>query len=105
MTKLRRILRGTVSSTVLTFFLFTLVFTLVEGLLRAAQVSPWSLPTAASGIIGDVLAPSSRLPGPGGGVLTGFTPDVATSLAVFAAYFVVGAFVAIVLFRRRELKN
>lgn len=101
MTKLRRILRGTVSSTVLTFFLFTLV----EGLLRAAQVSPWSLPTAASGIIGDVLAPSSRLPGPGGGVLTGFTPDVATSLAVFAAYFVVGAFVAILLFRRRELKN
>jgi ABC-2 type transport system permease protein len=102
---LSALLKGTVTATVLTFFLFTLVFALVEGLLRAANVSPWFLPSAASGIIGDVLAPPTRFPGPGGGFLAGFIPDVPTSLAVFGAYFLVSAVIAILLFRRRELKS
>lgn len=102
---LSALLKGTVTATVLTFFLFTLVFTLVEGLLRAASVSPWFLPSAASGIIGDVLAPPTTLPGPAGRFTAGFVPDVPTSLAVFGAYFFVSAVLAILLFRRRELKS
>jgi ABC-2 type transport system permease protein len=102
---LSSVLRGTVTSTVLTFFLFTLVFDLIEVFLRRASVSPWFLPSAASGIIGDVLAPPTPLPGPGGRLTLGFVPDVPTSLAVFAAYFVVSAVVAILLFRRKELKS
>ncbi len=102
---LSSILRGTISASVLTFFLFTLIFTLVDGLLNAAKVSPWFVPTAAAGIIGNVLAPPSPFPGPGGGAFTAFNPDVGASLAVFAAYFLVGGIVATVLFRRRELKS
>ncbi len=99
-------LKGTVTSTVLTFFFFTLISVLVEGVLRAASVSPWFLPSAASGIIGNVVTggPTS-VPGPGGRFIAIFVPDVPTSLAVFAAYFVASAIVATILFRRRELKS
>lgn len=102
---LSSLLKGTVTATVLTFFLFTLVFALVEGILRAADVSPWFLPSAASGIIRDVLAPPTPLPGPGGRLDVGFVPDVPTSLAVFGAYFVISAILAVLVFRRKELKT
>ncbi|HLB67062.1 MAG TPA: ABC transporter permease [Thermoplasmata archaeon] len=98
-------LKSTVASTVLTFFLFTLIFTLVGALVAAAQINPWFVPTSASGIIGDVLGSPTIAPGPGGGFGGGFVPDPATSLLVFAAYAVVGAVLAIVLFRRRELSS
>ncbi len=96
---LSSILKGTISATVLTFFLFTLIFTIVGALLQVGKVSPWFLPNEAAGIISNVLGTSSGPPG------FGFVPDAATSLAVFAGYFVIGSIVATVLFRRRELKT
>ncbi len=100
------LLRGTVVSTVLTFFFFTLISVLIEGVLRAASVSPWFLPSAASGIIGNaVTGGPAPIPGPGGRFITSFVPDVPTSLAVFVAYFVACAVVSTILFRWRELKS
>jgi hypothetical protein len=97
---LSAILKGTITATVLTFFLFFLIFTIVRVALSAGGVHPWFIPSAASGIIGDVLTPPTGPPG-----FTPYIPDPATSLAVFAAYFVISAIVAILLFRRRELKT
>ena len=91
--------KTTVAATVLTFFLFTLIFMIVQGVLTLGKIDPWFVPTAASGIIGDVLS-SSRV-GPGG--FGGYVPDAATSLLVFAGYFVAGSVLSILLFRRREL--
>ena len=103
---LSAILRGTVTSTVLTFFLFTLISVLIEGALRAASVSPWFLPSAASGIIGNAVTGGPvGVPGPGGRIIASFVPDVPTSLAVFAGYFVGCGIAATLLFRRRELKS
>ncbi len=98
-------LKTTVAATVLTFFLFTLIFSIVGGVLNVAKVSPWFIPSSAAVIITDVLASPTSFGGPGGGFLTPFVPDVATSLAVFAACFLAGALLAVYLFRRRELSS
>lgn len=100
------ILKTTVAATVFTFFLFTLIFNIVGGVLSVAKVSPWFIPTSASGIISNVLAAPTSFGGPPGSeFLTAFVPDVATSLAVFAACFLAGALLAVFLFRRRELSS
>ena len=98
-------LRSTVAATVLTFFLFTLIFTIVGAILPVAKVEPWFIPTSASAIISDVLGGSPVGPGPGGGAVFGFVPDPAVSVAVFVAYAIAGAIVAILLFRRRDLSS
>jgi len=89
----------------LTFFLFTLIFGIVGAILPAAKIDPWFIPTSASGIISDVLGGTAVRPGPGGPVALGFVPNPVTSLLVFAAYAVVGAVLAILLFRRKELAS
>lgn len=96
------IFRTTIAATLTTFFLFFLIFSIVQQVLLVTDVAPWFLPTSASGIIGNVLAPASTAPGPGGGFRV-YVPDVATSLAVFAAYFLFGSLTAVLLYRRREL--
>lgn len=96
-------LKTTISATLLTFFLFFLVFNIVQGVLLATDIDPWFLPTAASGIIGNVLAPPPSIPGPGGGGFLNYVPEVPLSIAVLVTYFVAGAVVSVVLFRRREL--
>lgn len=98
-------LKSTVAATVLTFFLFTLISTLVGAILPAANVNPWFVPTSASGIITNVLGTASVAPRPGGGLVAAFVPDPATSLLVFAGYAIIGAILAILLFRRKELAS
>ena len=97
--------KSTVAATVLTFFLFTLIFSIVGAILPAAKIDPWFIPTSASGIITNVLGRAEVRPGPGGGASVGFVPDPATSLLVFLAYAIVGGVLAILWFRRRELSS
>lgn len=97
---LSSVLKGTIASTVLTFFLFTLIFGIVGALLQVGDVSPWFIPTQAAAIISNVLSPPSVPPG-----FPLFVPDPPTSLAVFAGYFGVSSILATALFRRRELKT
>ena len=97
--------KSTVAATVLTFFLFTLIFSIVGAILPVAKIDPWFIPTSASGIISDVLGGAVVRPGPGGGERIGFIPDPATSVLVFAAYAIVGGILATLWFRRRELSS
>jgi ABC-2 type transport system permease protein len=97
--------KSTVAATVLTFFLFTLIFSIVGAILPAAKIDPWFIPTSASGIISNVLGGASVRPGPGGDVTVRFVPDPATSLLVFAAYAIVAGALAVLWFRRRELSS
>jgi len=99
---LSSLLKSTVAATVLTFGLFFLIFTILGALLfNAGKVDPWFIPSSASGIISDVLV----RPTDGQGPFRQFVPDATTSLLVFAAYFLAGSFLAILLFRRRELSS
>jgi len=97
--------KSTVAATVLTFFLFTLIFGIVGAILPAAKIDPWFIPTSASGIITNVLGGAAVRPGPGGEVTVGFVPDPTTSLLVFLAYAIVGGVFAILWYRRRELSS
>jgi len=99
------IFKSTVAATVLTFFLFTLIFSIVGAILPVAKVDPWFIPTSASGIISNVLGGGAVRPGPGGEASVGFVPDPATSVLVFLAYAIVGGVLAILWFRRRELSS
>jgi ABC-2 type transport system permease protein len=102
---LSALLKSTVAATVLTFFLFTLIFSIIGGILPLAKVDPWFIPTSASGIIANVLGGPTVRGGPGGAADRGFVPDPATSLLVFAAYAIVSGVLAILWFRRRELAS
>lgn len=97
------LMRTTIAATLIVFFLFFLIFTIVQGVLGVTDVEPWFIPTAGSGIIGNVLAPPS-FPGPGGG-FGQYVPDVTASLAMFAAYFLAGSIASILLYARRELMS
>ncbi len=101
---LSALLKSTVAATVLTFFLFTLIFAIISGILSLAKVDPWFVASSASGIITNVLGGATVRPGPGGGG-EGFVPDPATSLLVFAAYAIVGGLLATLWFRRKELSS
>jgi hypothetical protein len=101
---LSALLKGTVGATVLTFFLFTLIFSIIGTILPLAKVQPWFIPTSASGIIANALGGASVRPGPGGGDV-GFVPDPATSLLVFAGYAIAGGVLATLWYRRRELAS
>ena len=101
---LSALLKSTVAATVLTFFLFTLIFAIISGILSLAKVDPWFVASSASGIITNVLGSATVRPGPGGGG-EGFVPDPATSLLVFAAYAIVGGLLATLWFRRKELSS
>src|SRR5207237_886203 len=76
---LSALLKGTVAATVLTFFLFTLIFSIIGGILPRANVEPWFIPTSASGIIANALGGPAVRPGPGGGAV-GFIPGPAPCL-------------------------
>src|SRR3989442_5443379 len=72
--------KSTVAATVLTFFLFTLIFSIVGALLTAAKIDPWFIPTSASGIISNVLDRTAVRPGPEGPWAVAVVPEPATSL-------------------------
>src|SRR5256712_2380328 len=97
--------KSTVAATVLTFFLFTLIFAIVGALLPAAKIDPWFIPTSASGIISNVLGGTPVRPGPGGSESVGFIPDPATSIPLFLGGAGPGWGLAILWFRRRELSS
>src|SRR2546428_927269 len=94
--------KSTVAATVLTFFLFTLIFSIVGAILPAAKIDPWFIPTSASGIITNVLGRAEVRPGPVGGASVGFVPDPATSLLVFLAYAIVGRRLPLLWLRPRS---
>ena len=98
-------LKSSIAATVLTFFLFTLISTLIGAILVRARVEPWFVPTTASGIITNVLSSTSLRPGFAEGIGAGFVPDPATSVLVFAGFAIGGAALSVFLFRRRELSS
>src|SRR2546429_1253341 len=83
--------KSTVAATVLTFFLFTLIFGIVGAILPAAKIDPWFIPTSASGIISDVLGGTAVRPGSGGVATPGFVPDPSTAFLVFPTFSVIRA--------------
>lgn len=100
------VLKGAISSTVFTFFLFILIFQVVQAAVSLAEVDPWFLPNVAAGIIANAVSPTSIPGGPGGPGGPGFlvyVPEVSTALAIMLAYALLATVASVLLFRTREL--
>lgn len=90
---------------ILFLFVFTLIQTLVAGLV---QIEPWFILTYGAQIIGNVLVvpypPHSSVIslGPHGGTLTTYNVTIPEGLAIIGLYFIITAFLGLVLFERKE---
>jgi ABC-2 type transport system permease protein len=94
---------------ILFLFAFTLIQTLVSGLV---QIEPWFMITYGADIIGNVLTTSypahvtttGGLGGPNGNgpTLTTYNATIPEGLAIIAIYFVVTAVIGLILFERKE---
>lgn len=105
------VMKGTMGSTVLTFFLFLLILPMIEGILSFVGVKPWFFITFAGGTISYIM----NVPYPqdgsfemtvGGGqtmTIYEFYPDVWVSIAVMLGYLIVCLTLAILRFNRREM--
>ncbi len=89
---------------ILFLFVFTLIQTLVTGLIK---IEPWFLLTYGSGIIGNVLNttyPDNMVThtGFGGITTTTYNATIPEGLAIMAIYFVITTIVGLILFERKE---
>jgi ABC-2 type transport system permease protein len=90
---------------ILFLFVFTLIQTLVAGLV---QIEPWFILTYGAQIIGNVLMvpyPQHRSVislGPHGETLTIYNVTIPEGFAIIGLYFIITAFLGLVLFERKE---
>jgi ABC-2 type transport system permease protein len=90
---------------ILFLFVFTLLQTLVAGLI---QIEPWFILTYGAQIIGNVLMvpypPHSFVisMGPLGETLTIYNVTIPEGLTIIGLYFIITAFLGLVLFERKE---
>ncbi|MCJ2555981.1 MAG: ABC transporter permease, partial [Candidatus Thermoplasmatota archaeon] len=103
------VMKGTMGSTVLTFFLFFLILPMIGQILSFVGVKPWFFITFA----GDTISYIGNVPYPQDGsfevTMSGqtmtiheFYPDVWVSVAVMVGYLVVCLILAVLRFNRRE---
>ena len=92
-------------TTILFLFVFTLIQTLVAGLV---QIEPWFILTYGAQIIGNVLVvpypPHSSVIslGPHGETLTIYNVTIPEGLAIIGLYFIITAFLGLVVFEKND---
>ena len=105
------VMKGTMGSTVLTFFLFFLILPMIGQILSFVGVKPWFFVTFAGGTISTIMnVPypqdgSFEMPVGNGQTMTihEFYPEVWVSVAVMLGYLIVCLVLAILRFNRREM--
>ncbi len=105
-------LRSTTLAAVLTFALLLFVLSILNSVLTFAGIRPDGNLPFAGAAIGDILAgpypsayPVDTTIGVGRFKITEYVPAVATSVAVMAAWAAVTLILALVVYRRREMKG
>lgn len=103
------ILKGVISSTLLSFFSLMMILPIVSMLLTVAKIEPWFIVTYSAGLITDVFG----LPTHGGVVMGGpeggrrlvmYTPDFATGVEVMVAYCVILFIISIIIADRKDVE-
>ncbi|MFQ6106658.1 MAG: ABC transporter permease [Thermoplasmata archaeon] len=97
-------MKGTVGSTLLTFFLFLMVLPMISGILSFVDVNPWFLVTHGGDTITYVMDPGyapGRICVQEGFCL--YLPDIYVSIAVMFAYLIVSLILALFIFQRKEM--
>ncbi|MCK4444603.1 MAG: ABC transporter permease [Thermoplasmata archaeon] len=101
------IMKRTITSTLIGFFLLMLILPIIAGVLQLADVEPWFLVTYSSDLMTNVLGTSSGgfgQNGPGGHFTGGFSPDFYVGVGVMIAYAVSLFLISIGLANRREME-
>jgi len=101
------ILKGTTGATVLTFFLFFMIFNIIDGIAMFTGVKLTASLLFSAGVITYILIdpyPTDWNQNfPGGFNINNFYPDPATSALVMALWAVIAIAVSVLLFRRKQL--
>jgi len=100
------LLKGSMGATLLSFFLFLLIFSIVSQVISITGNEPWFLPSYASGMMTQVVNPQNDtvIVIPGSPVkLYSFQPKFPVSLIVLAGYFVVTLALSGVATKRKEM--
>jgi len=100
------IMKGSMGATLLSFFTFFMILSIVSSVIILTGNEPWYIPTYASGIITQVINPKQdaviEIPGSPLKVYT-FYPKLPISIIVLAAYFIIGLALSIVATYRKEM--
>jgi len=102
------ILKGVMSSTLLSFFTFLMILPIVSALLQVANVVPWFIVTYSAGLMTDVFVQAPAFGGGGGGEraasVTQSTPNFLVGVEVIAAYAIILFIIAMVLAVRKDVE-
>ena len=101
------IMKGTITSTLIGFFLLMLVLPLIGRVLQFADVEPWFLVTYSSDLMTNVLGTSTSgfgPSGPAGQLGGGFSPDFYVGVGVMVAYAVSLFLIGVGLANRRKME-
>ncbi len=100
------LLKGSMGATLLSFFTFFLILSIVSSIITLTGNEPWYIPTYASGMISQVLNPQVDtvriIPG-SPLVIHVFYPKFPISAIILTVYFVVTFILSIVIARRKEM--
>ncbi|MFQ6128135.1 MAG: ABC transporter permease [Thermoplasmata archaeon] len=104
------VMKGTVGSTLLTFFLFLLIFPMIQGILTFVGVKPWFFVTFAGGTMMYIMVvpyPQDRIfempMGDQSMTMYEFFPEISVSIAVMFAYLIVCLILAFHIFKKRDM--
>lgn len=101
------IMKRTITSTLIGFFLLMLILPIIGGVLQLADVEPWFLVTYSSDLMTDVLGTSAggfAPSGPAGQLGVSFSPDFYVGVGVMVAYALSLFLISIGLANRRKME-
>ena len=98
------LLKGSMGATLLSFFMFLLIFSGVSSAITLAGVEPWFIPTYASGMITQVISPQKDYVQTIQGLkIYAFFPKFPISIIVLVVYFVATLALSILITRRKQM--
>jgi ABC-2 type transport system permease protein len=103
------ILKGVMSSTLLSFFTFLMILPIISTLLQVANVDPWFIVTYSAGLMTDVFVQEPAFGGGGGSdrgpaAFTQSIPNFTVGVEVMAAYAIILFIIAMAIAVRKDVE-
>lgn len=109
------LMRGTTGANIFTFFLFLIIFNIIDSLLSFAGIKPSASLTFAGGVLSNIMTspyPVDKIITTGGGAggnhsitMHQYYSSIGVGIAVMLIYLFVCGIAALFLFKRREAKD
>lgn len=108
---LSSILKRTITSSLLGFFLLMMILPIISNVLMLVDVEPWFIVTYSAGLMTNVLATTTTSfdgpgsgDGPGGGFGGGFEPDFGLGITVMVMYIAIFLIISLIIANRRVME-